>query len=222
MRKTLILAAIMILAASVAFAAVSGTKHDLRLTGGGTATGNGLTEICVVCHTPHQATAASKQDPLWNHTGTSTATFAVYASATMNATPSNIASGSMGTFGASMLCMSCHDGTVSVLSMYNPPNTGTPTPVAIGGRINASGLIIGNANLGTDLSDDHPVNFAYDAALVGADGELQPVATVTAAGLLIGTQVQCASCHDVHNNTNAPFLRYTNAGSALCLQCHIK
>ena len=35
-------------------------------------------------------------------------------------------------------------------------------------------------------------------------------------------QVECASCHDVHDNTNVPFLRMTNTGSALCLACHTK
>ena len=34
--------------------------------------------------------------------------------------------------------------------------------------------------------------------------------------------VECASCHDPHNTTNGTFLRTTNAGSALCLTCHIK
>jgi predicted CXXCH cytochrome family protein len=32
----------------------------------------------------------------------------------------------------------------------------------------------------------------------------------------------CSSCHDVHNNANAPFLNVANDGSALCLTCHVK
>lgn len=38
--------------------------------------------------------------------------------------------------------------------------------------------------------------------------------------------VECATCHDVHNNSNVPFLRMANnstgAPSGLCLACHTK
>lgn len=33
--------------------------------------------------------------------------------------------------------------------------------------------------------------------------------------------VECASCHDPHTN-NSTFLRISNAGSAVCLACHVK
>lgn len=202
---------------------VVGSKHDLRAVGGGTPTGTGLTEVCVVCHTPHQAVAANRQYPLWNHTGTATTNFGVYTSPTMNATPTNIGGAAMGAQSASMLCMSCHDGTVSVLSMYNPPNSGTPTVTAIGGRISATGQIISNANVGTNMSDDHPVNFTYNTALATADGGLRdPATTPAVATLLIGGMMQCSSCHSNHDPTNTPFLRTSNVGSALCLTCHIK
>jgi predicted CXXCH cytochrome family protein len=35
-------------------------------------------------------------------------------------------------------------------------------------------------------------------------------------------RVECASCHDPHNTTNGTFLRRSNAGSGVCLTCHIK
>ena len=202
---------------------VVGSRHDLRASGGGTATGAGLTEVCVVCHTPHQATTANSQDPLWNHTATATAAFGVYASPTLNATPAEIGGAAIGAQSVSMLCMSCHDGTVSVLSMYNPPNSGTPTVTAIATRINAAGQIISNANMGTTMTDDHPVNFTYNTALATTDGGLRdPAATPAVLALLIGGTVQCSSCHSTHDPTNTPFLRVTNAASALCLTCHIK
>lgn len=202
---------------------VVGSKHDLRAVGGGTPTGTGLDEVCVVCHTPHQAAAANSQDPLWNHTGTATASFGVYASATLDAAVTPIVGGAMGGQSVSLLCMSCHDGTVSVLSMYNPPNAGTPVPGAIAGRINAAGIIISNANMGTSLADDHPVNFTYDTALSTADGGLvDPASSATVTSWLVGGTVQCSSCHSTHDPTNTPFLRTSNVGSALCLACHIK
>nr|MDP2191891.1 cytochrome c3 family protein [Rhodoferax sp.] len=50
-----------------------------------------------------------------------------------------------------------------------------------------------------------------------------PAGTSTAAITLAGAQafVECASCHDPHS-TNTTFLRISNAGSAVCLACHIK
>ncbi|MDP3841720.1 MAG: cytochrome c3 family protein [Oxalobacteraceae bacterium] len=59
----------------------------------------------------------------------------------------------------------------------------------------------------------------------GADSVTYPggVRTVTAGGLA-GAQafVECASCHDPHTDVNPTFLRIANAGSAVCLACHIK
>ncbi|MHB1590181.1 MAG: cytochrome c3 family protein [Sulfuricella sp.] len=49
-------------------------------------------------------------------------------------------------------------------------------------------------------------------------------AGVVTAGALTGAQafVECASCHDPHSSVNPTFLRMSNAGSQLCLACHIK
>lgn len=37
-----------------------------------------------------------------------------------------------------------------------------------------------------------------------------------------GPSVECASCHDPHTSVNPTFLRTSNAGSAVCLACHVK
>lgn len=44
------------------------------------------------------------------------------------------------------------------------------------------------------------------------------------SGTLSGAQpyVECASCHDPHTDAAPTFLRISNAGSAVCLACHIK
>ncbi|MEI6393162.1 MAG: cytochrome c3 family protein [Verrucomicrobiota bacterium] len=34
--------------------------------------------------------------------------------------------------------------------------------------------------------------------------------------------MECASCHATHDNTYTKFMRVSNAGSAMCLRCHIK
>jgi predicted CXXCH cytochrome family protein len=56
----------------------------------------------------------------------------------------------------------------------------------------------------------------------GSDS-VNPDGSVNAAALT-GAQafVECASCHDPHTAANPTFLRISNAGSAVCLSCHIK
>jgi len=197
------------------------TAHDLGTGSTGTTlAATNVDRICVFCHTPHQAAAANAQDPLWNHQLSSTASFGVYDSVTLNAAPSTFGGDDgAGTNPVSALCMSCHDGTIGVGTLYNPPNEGVPD--------NSGTTITGTANLGTSLVDDHPINFTYDAALAGEDGELvTPASTAFVdAGSqipLFGGTVQCASCHDPHDATNIPFLVVSNADSALCVNCHQK
>jgi predicted CXXCH cytochrome family protein len=176
-------------------AAVSGSTHDFSGRGWGT------TEICIFCHTPHSATS-TQLAPLWNH-ASSAATYTLYSSTTLNAAPGQPA-------GASKACLSCHDGTVAIDSY------GTRT-----GANNISGSPL----IGSDLSNDHPVSFTYDATLATADGGLVTPASGTqvVAGIpLFNSKVECASCHQVHNNGLGNFLRVSNAGSALCLKCHNK
>lgn len=222
MKKVLILTMALIMVASVAFgASIVASKHDLS-TGGSsslnaalTAAGRTTTQVCVFCHTPHQAAAAAGQDPLWNHTVTSTANFGVYASDTLNAVLTDIGGQAVGSQSVSALCMGCHDGTVAVNSLYKAPADGLSAGAA-------TVMITGSALLGTSLNDDHPINFTYDAALATADGGLVTPASLPAAIKLFSGTVQCASCHNVHDPANAPFLRMSNAGSALCLACHTK
>ena len=176
-------------------ATIVGSSHDLR-----TITANASDEVCIFCHTPHNAQAT---EPLWNH-GITAATFTTYSSTTLNATVGQ-------PDGSSKLCLSCHDGTVALDTFGG--NTGTH-------------FISGTAALGTDISNDHPVSFLYDAALVTADGGglVSPASAslvVTGVPLYAG-KMQCASCHQVHDNTNGNFLRFANTASALCLKCHVK
>lgn len=206
MKKIPILLLVMLAVASLpmlATADITGTKHDFSTTGDNTGQGFGLSgnQICVVCHTPHHGTTGLEA-PLWNHT-TTTATFTPYSGDSLDAVVGQPQ-------GVSLLCLSCHDGTVAIDAFGGDPGT---TPIT------------GPGLLGTDLSNDHPVSFTYDAALVAADGSLNDPTAAPIADWLYGAgadQLECASCHDVHDNTNAPFLRLSNDNSALCLTCHIK
>lgn len=227
MKRALFLTAVSILLLAGAAAAqppsqMINTAHDLSAgTTGTTLNATNVDRICVFCHTPHQATTANGQDPLWNHTLSATAAYGVYASDTLDATPTEIGGAVAGTAAVSNLCLSCHDGTVAVGSLYNDPNEAVPD------NTGAAFQITGAANLGTDLTDDHPINFTYDAGLAGLDTELVVPASVdfVDAGStipLFGGTVQCASCHDPHDATNTPFLVVANNDSALCVNCHIK
>ncbi|NOY37457.1 MAG: cytochrome C [Chlorobi bacterium] len=179
-------------------------------------------EFCKPCHTPHNAAPASLASPLWNHQLT-TATFTLYSSATLDAVPQQPG-------GKSKLCLSCHDGTVA----YD----------------NHSGITSGTryvtfGNITTDLKDDHPISFRYDAALATQDGHLyDPSTKMSGLGgtieedLLENGYMECTSCHDVHLSRNTQgcigchdihgsgtytetlSLWITNFNSTLCLTCH--
>jgi predicted CXXCH cytochrome family protein len=222
MKKTIVVVALafVLLNAGAALAAITGSKHDMRthLT---VVAGQGYDEVCVYCHTPHSAYVAQ---PLWNKTNsTNQGSYVPYTSSTMNVTPT-------GTIGASsLLCMSCHDGSIAVDSMVNAPNNipgGQPGDNSANLDINKK-LYQGNGFLGTSLANDHPVGFDYNTSYNnegGATGGLVLTATVQGytAVRLFGSMVECATCHDAHSQTNTPFLRSTNQGSQLCLQCHLK
>lgn len=205
---------------------VAGTKHDLSGATGNTGASNtdaGTTETCVYCHTPHQS-ITNDTIPLWNQQLSTESSYGVYASNTMDGSPTEVGNGGdEATATVSNLCLSCHDGTVAIGSLTNPSNIeGAPT---IGGdSIDTDETLLSTVttNLGADLSDDHPINFSYDTSLTNDDG-LADASTVTTAGLeLFGTdnEVQCASCHNPHDDTNGMFLRASMDSSGLCTTCH--
>lgn len=182
-------------------AGISGSAHDFS---GDTWSGG---KICLPCHTSHAG--SSVLAPLWNHAVTTNAAFTLYTSTTLDAT-----TGQPGN--ESKACLSCHDGSVALDSF---------------GGATGSTLITGAALVGSDLSNDHPVSFDYTTALATTDGSLHnpSVETTTLGGtikddLLFGDKLECASCHDVHNEVDngAGLLRISNASSALCLTCHDK
>ena len=196
-------------------AGINGSVHDFTGKSWTYVDGNG--QICVYCHTPHNAKTADA--PLWNHAITS-ATFTPYSSSTLDASVGQ-------PDGVSKMCLSCHDGTVS-LDSYGDLSINL-------GSTKISGVF----NLGTDLSNDHPVSFVYDTTLVNADKALNDPSTAVTIGdpngvtkdIIIGglldsnNKLQCSTCHDVHNKfaiLNMKLLRVTLNGSALCLTCHAK
>jgi predicted CXXCH cytochrome family protein len=176
-------------------------KHNLSSSGPGPVKSITVTEICVFCHTPHNANPAVQ---LWNQT-LSASTYQPYTSTTLKATVGLPT-------GSSKLCLACHDGTVAI---GNTINNGR---IAMQG-VNAQGMMTGASALGTDLRHDHPISFAP----VTGGQIVNPPANSPAKLDQVG-QVQCRTCHDPHrmdiDPTTRKFLVVNNSGSGLCLICH--
>lgn len=219
MKKIFIVLISLVLAASfagVSFAGIQGSVHDFS----GFAFSGG--QICLPCHTPHNGDTSVTEAPLWNHEVT-TATYQIYSSPSMTATVNQPT-------GASKLCLSCHDGTVAVDSFGG--ETGSMFISAFSA----------DADLTTDLSNDHPISFTYDADLATADpGLFDPTTKIVTIGsgqfsktgtisevMLSDNVLQCSSCHSVHNDFVAgtqisdALLKVSIGGSGLCLACHNK
>lgn len=176
------------------------TKHNLSVSGLGTIKATTENKICIFCHTPHNSTPKA---PLWNR-NVNGGTYILYNSSTLNALPGQ-------PDGSSILCLSCHDGTIALGDVTN-----RVSPITM-----SNSTVTGKANLTTDLSNDHPISFAYNVALAASDGQLKtpPLSIVR---LDHNSKMQCTSCHDPHKETNPKFLVASTQFSALCLQCHDK
>src|SRR3989304_2707714 len=148
------------------------------------------TEICIFCHTPHGASveaASTLRAPLWNR-NLSTARYILYDqiwSTSFEAYEVNPPKPNAPT-GYSRLCLSCHDGTIALGTVVNPPGSGIlslplemiyPTGQSSAGGAGTvpvgSGVTSGDTRvIGTNLQNDHPVSFTYDSSLAVRDEEL--------------------------------------------------
>ena len=181
---------------------ITNSKHNLSTGGPGAVKATSETEVCVFCHAPHNASAAA---PLWNRYS-SGATYIPYSSSTAIATLGQPT-------GASKLCLSCHDGTIA-LGMVRSKSTEIPFS---GGSTLPSGV----SNVGTDLSDDHPVSFPFDSTLYTQHGQLNNPAMLNGPVMLDeGGNIQCTSCHDPHDNQYGKFMVMDNIASGMCTLCH--
>jgi len=218
----------------VAEGGIANSKHNLSVSGPGTVKAVTETELCIFCHIPHNTRPAV---PLWNHEVTQAA-YQMYTSDYLTragyATPADVGQ-------RSRLCLSCHDGTVAVGSVYMVRGVTQTVPLPMIG-VDATGKLPSTlaGYLGLDLRDDHPVSIKYDVGVTIPFGggvrtiELNATAPAinpkpyrgvklygTATGTIKG-YVECTSCHDPHDDTNGKFLVISNAYAALCTTCHSK
>lgn len=219
-------------------AGILDSKHNLSTSGVGTVKATTETQICVFCHTPHNALSDA---PLWNRS-MSTASYQLFTSVTLLSPTSP----TIQPDGDSRLCLSCHDGTIAVGSVVNiggAPSTISMQGVGGGGELQSSSP----AFLGTDLSGHHPVSIELNSALVVdkntqcIDGVVSwkvcipgggsPVKLATTdntypyGGVPPVQGVQCTSCHDPHSDPDPPNTVFLRVGDRLntdqlCTSCH--
>lgn len=210
---------LVIIISATALAGVVDTKHNFSSpTASPTAFFYGTTQVCVFCHAPHNAMTIGA---LWNHDYNPGQSYQMYTSDTMDMTQSaNPNNGSL-------VCLSCHDGTIAINSLNNVPgSSGAGSYGSPGGsNLDGSGLLTSGSHsfVGTDLRDDHPVGLTYDTT---KDTNFHPKTGNPLAYpdklLSEGFYVECISCHNPHDNTYSSFLVESNENSSLCMRCHIK
>ena len=187
---------------------VAGSAHDVGGRG------------CQGCHASHNGalanggtTSTTGQILLWSRNfPAASLSYGVYDSATQKNKAVELGgttlSSSTDLRMYSLLCLSCHDGVTSSFSSMNDLN-----------KVGSRNTFAAGAYQSYGLANDHPVNMPHDPT---KNTSLQAVATVAANMPLFGTTntVQCATCHEPHNNTNTRFLRQAN-NTTLCTGCHL-
>lgn len=230
---------------------ITGSAHDLSIaTGHGSDYGqtDSLDRICIFCHAPHHTMEEGDATnilylPLWNHEVTTEDHFTLYQS-DFGEGPSASGLDGAGESGAddqfvdrhllnaaetldqpssvSLLCLSCHDGTIAVNAYGFEPSA------SIGGNnsfIGGSFLIGGSGN----LSNHHPIGFdyagvrAYDDEIVDESHRFGST-DVTIISVLDNGKMACYTCHDVHNSKNEgeSLLWTSDRNNEFCCTCHLK
>lgn len=206
-------------------------------------------EICIFCHTPHNANVEGGA-PLWNRKF-STQVFQRYTGSSLfvikNDSNANYGVAGQRNYqpdGSSKLCLSCHDGVSSLGTVVN----GTAIPML-------NDVITGIASFNpADAANKmryghHPVSFQYNSAvasainLVKGSNSYKYPPSIPAVKLDRQGKMQCTTCHNAHQNQSddtafyptpndtrkiAPFWVYGAGGAAtasddqqsVCLACH--
>ena len=170
-----------------ALAGIAATKHNLSSTGTATNKTAATDQVCVFCHTPH-ASDTTTSVPLWNKALPASAGYTVYSSDSMQGTATMAGS-------ASLVCLSCHDGTQAMDSTVNAPGSGLGSTGYIGttaqwsganqtdGKMDSSTVAL----LGQDLRNDHPIGIPYCGGGLSAT--------------TLGTTTVTGTCSDADFNT---------------------
>jgi len=193
-----------------AFAQIAGSKHDFTVTGNGrsdtytnlvTET-QGKSGACQACHVPHNGTANTILFGSYYNGGTGDVAdaggYTAYGTTNAGSNASSVSNP------ISIMCMSCHDGTITANTSTDQMTSGA------------------SYNLGTSLNDDHPIDIPYTDAAPNNAG-LVPEGSLPGNITLSSGDITCGSCHDPHRTTTSTtdidFIEQTTSGD-LCLDCH--
>ena len=183
---------------------ITGSPHDLR--GRPVST---TSQICMYCHIPETTDGPGTASRISRRTVNGS--FAAYGGS------DGEESQGFQPLGTSLVCLSCHDGTIAWDTLA--------------GGISASAIARAGGGMpaGTGiLASSHPVSVSYsegyDATyrppISGRVGKLPLFPASGAEGA--GDRVECASCHNPHEIIFGKFLRVSNSNGALCFNCHNK
>lgn len=239
-RLTLLLGGI-VWALSAAGGTVLGSKHDFtgmnKRAGVQAMPGLAFSDYgspCVYCHIPPEQqgadSAAEGGISGWNRYTPATGAYNLYDSFTLDnkvRTPSPI----------SLLCLSCHDGTMGVdMTVFKPNGWRNSEDAALHMSIHKAdelwscgkchnGKVAHNIaikHLDTDLANDHPISMVY-SGLDHKDPDFRlpdgPYGFDNGVKLY-DSRVECATCHNVHDPDVTLLLR--ERADRLCETCHIK
>jgi predicted CXXCH cytochrome family protein len=232
---------------------INGTVHDLGVPGAngmsyGAVPADPQQRICIFCHAPHntyrlatatggagpQAPAEFDYLPLWNHTLQANTVYTMYNNGpgAPQAGPkaSQAMLNGMVPGSTSLLCLSCHDGSVAVNSYGNAAQLASS--VSNGASTISTSYVIGQDKY---LGNHHPIGFDYELAQAG-DTELRNPDTAMLTpttfvrdhlygnGTGAAVKMECGTCHAVHNkgNNGEKLLWRSDQNSQLCLTCHDK
>jgi predicted CXXCH cytochrome family protein len=224
---------------------INESVHDLGIAKNGmnytAVPADPLNRICIFCHAPHNtyrlstaaggagpqvATAEFDYLPLWNHSLEGfTTNFTMYENgpgAPLDGAKALQAAGQMTPGNTSLLCLSCHDGSIAVNSYGN----GSQLSVSTGTTFMTPQYRIGGDKY---LGNHHPIGFNYDD-VQAVDPEIRNADAAMMTPItfirdhLANSRMECATCHSVHNkgNTGERLLWRSDQNSELCLTCHDK
>ena len=236
-----------------ALAGVSNTRHNLGATGTVVSGQNRVSDtadVCVFCHTPHSSNSITHA-PLWNKNFvTAAGSYTTYASTNSSTLDAAASSGSLIAGSTSLACLSCHDGAQAIDNIINAPGSGgyNANGGGAGGvaynwvsssGVSATGLITNGAtNLGTDLSNDHPIGIAYCGGVDTAtysnnstancnDGDFKPIQIGGGTGAAARYWVDTGTQDGVRQKTDMYLYTRASAGtnggfipSVECGSCH--
>lgn len=189
---------------------------------------------CVYCHLPPEE-AATATEALggidgWNRVAPATEHYKLFQSASLDAestTPNSL----------TLLCLSCHDGTMAVdMVLMKPTGFNSKKDAAMHMKLNGANELtscgkchngvaahdISSKVIGQDLMNDHPVSFQYGGLnWKDRDFRMPNLAQGFSNGVaLYNGNIECASCHDIHNSTQEMML--ATRKDILCITCHSK